>query len=125
MRLTLYALDIMLIHERLILFYERLRAAPACVSHDQAFLLVCETLTTIEDEFSGIANQVANHATDGRMYPPQSDNRFEVEGRPDLTRYRSKGHQTYISESGAILIVRTNGSVELSKCDANDEEIIL
>lgn len=126
MRSTLYALNIMLSHrERLAVFYERLRAAPACASHDEAFAMIAKTLTEVEDEFSGVPNQIENHLHDGRMYPPLPDNTFTVKGRPELTRYRSRGHQIYISDQGAVLIVRADELIDLSKASSRGEEITL
>ena len=43
--------------------------------------------------------------TDGRLYPPLPDSRRPVPGYPDVTRWRSKGHNTYIRENGAMEIV--------------------
>lgn len=123
---TLYAFNIMISHrERLAVFYERLRNAASCASHDAAFALLSVTLTEVEDELSGAPNRVENHLHDGRMYPPLPDNTFTVKGRPELTRYRSRGHQIYISDQGALLIAKSDGSVELSKPSANGEEIEL
>jgi len=97
---------------RLQLFYERLHAAPAQSTHDESFVLLCDTLNAVEDEHSGVPSNPDNFQTDGRLYPPQSDCSYAVDGFPDVTRYRSAGHNTYISTNGAIEIkvVATNES---------------
>lgn len=121
-----YDVDVMLsFKERLAVVYQRLRDAPPCASHDEAFALLCDVLTSVEDELSGVPNQVENHVNDGRMYPPQLDNKRLVDGRPELTRYRSKGHNVFVSDDGALLIMKTNGEIEFSKADAYGLEINL
>lgn len=59
------------------------------------------------------------------MYPPQDDAHRSVPGRDDLHRYRSQGHNTYFSESGAILIVDLNKVVLLDKADHSARSITL
>lgn len=88
--------------ERLMIFFERLDAAPPPGTHDAAYELVCETLNAVEDEFTDVPFDPASWQTDGRMYPPQPDRAYEVEGHPRVTRYKSFKHNTYIGENGAI-----------------------
>lgn len=87
---------------RLKLFYERLGAAPAASTHDEAFALIRTTLDAVEDEHSGVPNNPQNFQTDGRLYPPQIDSVRKVEGLPDVLRYRSSNHNTFIGSNGAI-----------------------
>jgi hypothetical protein len=113
------------LHDRLEEFCLRLLAAPACASKVEAFELLSRTLIEVENEFSGIAFDPAFPRDDGRMYPPRDDAHRAVPGRDDLHRYRSQGHNTYFSESGAILIVDLNKVVLLDKADHNARSITL
>jgi hypothetical protein len=72
---------------RLELFYETLGAAPAATTRDEAYALICTTLNAIEDEHSGVPNTPSNWQTDGRLYPPQTDRAYAVDGFPELIRY--------------------------------------
>lgn len=43
------------------------------------------------------------------MYPAQDDNASDVEGYPEVVRYRSRRHETFVRDNGAFEIrdVRT------------------
>ena len=111
--------------ERLQIFLNRLKKAKPAADHDSAFKLLGDTLNEIEDEHTEIPFNPENFITDGRMYPPQRDARRLVEGRTDLIRYRSKAHNTYISQNGAILILGLDNQCFLSKAGANRRKIKL
>lgn len=115
----------MLIHERLEEFCRRLLDAPACSSMDEAFKLLADIMIAVEDEFSGIAFDPDYPRDDGRMYPPKEDAHRRVQGRPELQRFRSRQHNTYFSEGGAILIVDLRKHVILTKPDQNARSISL
>jgi hypothetical protein len=53
----------------------------------------------------------ANCATDGRMYLPQPDSARRVRDCPDVARYRSVGHNTFVATDGALLITDLKGNV--------------
>lgn len=90
--------------ERLAEFISRLAAAEACDSADAALTQLSDILKAVEDEFSGVEFDPDFPRDDGRMYPPREDSRRRVDGRPDLRRYRSVAHNTFVSEDGALPI---------------------
>ncbi len=97
--------------ERLAVFSERLRAAPAASSADEAVALVATVLNAVEDEFSGAPFDPTQWTTDGRMYPAQADRTHPVEGHPGVVRQRTVAHFVY---------VRTNGAIEIRSTRNND-----
>jgi hypothetical protein len=101
--------------ERLDLFFERLSAADQAADDVEAFLLISRILNEVEDEYSGVPFDPENWKDDGRLYPPLKDNARPVNGRPDLTRYRSRNHNTFIRENGAIAIRALGGDVIFEK----------
>ena len=106
--------------ERIALFLERLTAAPRASTAREAFDLLGVTLNEVEDELTDIAYQPGNYETDGRMYPPQEDSARDVPERQDVVRYRSRSHNTYIRDNGAIEIQDLDGNVKFSKPGSND-----
>jgi hypothetical protein len=110
--------------ERLALFYERLLAAPAVGSHDEAYALLCYTLNAVEDEHSGVPHNPDSWQTDGRMYPPQPDRASKVDGFPGVIRYGSFRHNTFIAGNGAIevRIIRSD-QIEFVKPGANGKGV--
>lgn len=67
-----------------------MRSARPASSAEQALELLASVLNQVEDELSGIPFQPERWQNDGRMYPPLADSARDVEGRPELTRYRSR-----------------------------------
>jgi hypothetical protein len=111
-------------YARLQEFYDRLQAAPAVQTHDEAYDLLCRTLNAVEDEFSGVPYDPANWQTDGRLYPPQKDRVYAVSGFPDVLRYNSFKHDTYVAKHGAIEIkIIATGEVHFSKPGANGKGV--
>lgn len=85
-------------------FVRRLSALPAASSHDGALYQIETTLNQVEDELSGVPFDPANWRTDGRMYPPQEDSAADVGGFPEVTSYRSRKHETFVAQNGALEI---------------------
>ena len=111
MHFTTYAsYDMSTRGERLIELLQRLEAASPSASAEEAFGLLVTTLNQVEDEMSGVAFDPDYPLDDGRMYPPKDDARREVDGRPDLQRFRSRKHNIYISDDGALRIEEVKGS---------------
>ena len=111
--------------ERFAVFLERLTSAPPANSAQEAFNLLSETLNEVEDELTDILYQPGKHETDGRMYPPQEDNARDVPDRSDVVRYRSRGHNTYIRNNGAIEIYDLAGKIVLSKTGSDAKGVEL
>jgi hypothetical protein len=101
--------------ERMQIFLKRLAAEKPARSADQALALLAENLNAVEEEHSGIPYNPKLWQADGRMYPPQEDNRRIVPDRPSLRRYRSAEHNTFIGLNGSIRIQDLDGKVMLDK----------
>ncbi len=105
-------------------FFVRLGRFPPFTSFEEAYGRLVSTLEIVEDELTGIPNNPQNWKADGRLYPPQRDNWFEIPGHPGLTRMRTKAHNVYIASNGAIEIrmVRT-GTVIFSKAGSDGKKV--
>jgi hypothetical protein len=79
-------------------------AAPPASDHDEAIKQVAEVLNQVEDDMTSSPTTPCSPRNDGRMYAPLPDSKRAVRGRPDVTRYRSKGHSTEIGNNRAIQI---------------------
>jgi len=101
------------------IFLERLSAAKAASSADQALALLVENLNAVEDKHSGIEYNPGLWKDDGRIYPPQEDNRRTIPNHPSLRRYRSAKHNTFIGLNGSIRIDDLDGNVILDKPGRN------
>jgi hypothetical protein len=109
---------------RLEIFYERLQAAPAAQTGKDAYELLCATLNAVEDEYSGVPYNPPSWRTDGRLYPPQQDRVYAVPGFPDVLRYNSFKHDTFIASNGAIEVrIIAAGAVDFAKAGANGKGV--
>jgi hypothetical protein len=110
-------------NERLKEFFRRLLEAPAATSSEAALELIAATLNAVEDDLTGIPADPERWMTDGRMYPPQPDSRREVPEHVDVTRYRSRAHNTYIRNNGAIEIRDLADQVLFRKAGADGKHV--
>jgi len=85
--------------------------------------LLSSILNSVEDELSGVPFDPSKWQSDGRMYPPQDDSRRHVVGYPNVTRFRSRRHNTFIGENGSIEIVELGGAVLLRKHGADGKHV--
>lgn len=90
--------------ERLKEFATRLNNHPGANSIAEALKIIAELLNAVEDLFSGVPYDPDASETDGRMYPPTERQRRPNPERPDIARYRARGHITEIAANGAIRI---------------------
>lgn len=93
-------------------------ASPAG-SESEALELIAVTLAAVEDEMTDVPADPSKWMSDGRMYPPQQDSRRDVPEYTWVTRYRSRGHNTFIAQNGAIEIRRLAGDVLFRKAGRN------
>ena len=98
-------------HERLEVFFARLRAAPACATADESLALICRSTGEVEDEFCPVPRREPPPFNfTGRMYAPHPDHFFvSAEGN---IRAETRRHTMFLSADGAIRVSRT-GSNEL------------
>ena len=58
------------------------------------------------------------------MYPPQKDRVFAVPGLPEVIRYNSFRHDTFIASNGAIEVkVIATGEVHFEKLGSNGKGV--
>jgi hypothetical protein len=97
--------------------------APATTSAEAALELIALTLNAVEDDLTDIPADPDRWMTDGRMYPPQSDSRREVREHPNVVRYRSRAHNTFIGINGAIEIRDLMDGVLFRKAGADGKHV--
>src|SRR6202035_4364666 len=107
--------------ERLTEIYRRLELAAPAASGTDALDLIALTMNQVEDQMSGVPFNPENWRNDGRLYPPQPDNLHMVPGRPDLTRFRSLAHNTFIRSNGSFEIRTLEEDVEFAKLGADGQ----
>ena len=89
---------------RLTEFLTALAALPAARTATEAMEQIAVTLNEVEDRLSGVPYDPTAWMNDGRMYPPKQNAARPVPGKPALTRYRSRQHNTFVGTNGAIRI---------------------
>ncbi len=104
-------------------FLRRFSEAAPASSVEAALMLLAATLNAVDDDLSGISFDPARHRSDGRMYPPQADSKRNVPERADVTRFRSRAHNTLIGRNGAIRVEEITGTLLLSKAGADGRTI--
>ena len=111
-------------HLRFAEFIRQLQALPRPSDHAEARRQIGETLNKVEDEHSGVPFDPAHWRTDGRMYPFEEDSATDVDGFPDVTAYRSRGHETFIAKNGAFEIHDlSSGEVVIEKPGSDGKRV--
>src|SRR5687768_9321226 len=90
-----------------------MKSVPRARTREEAVKQLADVLNDVEDKHSGVPYNPEAWLSDGRMYPPMTDNEYDVPGRADLKRYRSKGHSTLVRDNGAVKITSVDGSAVL------------
>lgn len=111
--------------ERLQAIQALLAAAPHAANHDEAFAMLTKIVNEYEEVHSDVpyAPGAARVARDGRIYPPEQDQQklSAIEG---ARRYRTRGHNVFIGENGAIAFENVKTKViEFSKPGSDGKEI--
>ncbi len=97
---------------------------PPFASLEEAYQGLVSILEAVEDELTGIENNPANWRVDGRLYPPQPDHWSAVDGHPQVTRMRARGHNVFIATNGAIEIrYKGDEALVLSKAGSNGRKV--
>ncbi len=97
-------------------FLRRLQASAPQASALEARTLLNVTLAAVEDEFCP--------PTEERMGPPLDDNRRSVPDRADVARYRTRGHNVFFGDNGAICIEEiASGDLVLDKSGADGRRV--
>lgn len=109
--------------DRLQEFFRRLLEAPAAVSFDEAFTQLANILNAVEDELTGTPYDPDSWRVDGRIYPPQPDNLYEVEGHSQVKRFRTVAHNIYIGANGSMQIIALDGTLEVRKLGADERDV--
>lgn len=106
--------------QRLQEVYRRLAEVPAARTFAEMRGQLDDILNAVEDQLTGIPYDPSRWSTDGRLYPVQDDNVFEVEGHPRVTLLRARRNEIYIADNGSIEIRNAaTGEVEFSKAGAD------
>jgi hypothetical protein len=105
-------------------FFRRLQRTAPFGSFDEASGTLAALLNQVEDELSGVPYDPESWRADGRMYPPQEDNRFVVQGFPGVIRMRTKAHNIFVAGNGAIEIQTVRGKIVVfSKPGSDGKEV--
>lgn len=106
---------------RLGIFFSRLAEAEPANSEAAGLSLIASILNQVEDEFTEIAYNPDAWADDGRMYPPQQDNRRTH--NVSINRFRSRSHNILIACNGAIRIESPSKQILFDKPGADGKKV--
>jgi hypothetical protein len=109
---------------RLAEFFRRLGRRGPFSSLDEAYLALVSVLEEVEDELTGVENEPTRWKFDGRLYPPQHDNWSRDPNHPHVTRMRTRGHNVFIADNGAIEVWEVlTGVVQFSMPGSDGMEV--
>ena len=109
-------------NKRLHTFIERLNMVDKADTADEAYTILAKVLNEVEDEFTNIPYSPHLWMTDGRLYPPQEDNRMNT-SNTEVIRYRNRRHNTYFGNNGAIMIQELSGKIIVDKAGRDGRKV--
>jgi hypothetical protein len=104
-------------------FLNRLKEAPHSSTFGEASSQINNIMNEVENTFTTIPYNPENWQNDGRLYPPESDNIYDVDAYPKIKRLRSRGHNTYIGGNGSIEIQTTDGMIVFEKTGTDGKNV--
>lgn len=101
--------------QRLQEIYRRLAEAPAAGTFAEMRRQLNDVINAVEDQLGRIPYNPENWRHDGRIYPVEDDNVFEVTGHPRVTLLRARKNLVYIGDNGSAEIRNASGDVAFRK----------
>jgi hypothetical protein len=95
--------------------YRRLAEAPAAGTFVEMRDRLANIVNAVEDQLTSIPYDPESWQNDGRIYPVQDDNVFDVAGHSRVTLLRARKNLVYIGDNGSIEVRNASGEVVIHK----------